>query len=201
MINNILKTLFLVLLLNSCGITYNKSEFRKFKKTQSQNDLVKKNGYYFSERIGFINENSNGEYSATDSIKVKSITGIIFYKDGKVYVNSGYSYRMKNHENTLKIAQEKFEKDVNEFNLKTIDKEKTHISTLGKYSIENDTITIYYFRPSQGDRLLTELKGKINKNNEFDMFQRKNFQRTGFWIFKTKREIYKISEKYRFKKY
>jgi len=166
-----------------------------------KNNEVEKNGYYFSERNSFIYENSNGDYSATDSIKVKSITGIIFYKDGKVYVKTGYSYKMKNHENTLEIAQEEFERYVNEFNIKTIDKEKTHISTLGKYSIQNDTITIYYFRHLQGDRLLTELKGKINKNNEFDMFQRKDFQRTGFWIFKTKPEIYKISEKYRFKEY
>jgi hypothetical protein len=198
---NIFKTLFLVLLLNSCGTTYNKSEFRKFEKNQSQNDLVKKNGYYFAERNSFVYENSTGEYSATDSIIVKSITGIIFYKNGKIYVNSGYSYKIKNQENTLKIAQEKFEKDIDKFNLKTIDREKTHISTLGKYSIQNDTITICFFRFSQGDRLLTELKGKINKDSELDMFQRKNFQRTTFGIFKTKPEIYKISKKYRFKEY
>jgi hypothetical protein len=186
--------------MTSCGVIYNKREFKKITNNQSNNGLIKKNGYYFHERISFIYENSEGEYSANDSIKSKSITGIIFYKDGKAYVRKGYSYRIK--DNSLNIAQEEFEKEIEKYNLKKINKDKScHFSTLGKYSIKNDTIIINFFRHSQGDRLLTELKGIIRKENEFHILQMKDFQRSGFWIFKTKPEIYKISEKYRFEEY
>jgi len=174
------------ILLTSCfHITYNKSRFKKFDPIQSQNDLIRKNGYYFYETEiyrydNYIKSSKSNEFFPTDSILKKSITGMIFYK-----------------KNSLKIAQSNLEKRIDTYDLKTIDEKENHISTLGKYSLQNDTITIQYFRFSQGDRYLTQLKGTLIDDNSFNIFQRIDYYNSLFK--KPKLEVENIT--YSFNKY
>ncbi len=97
---------------------------------------------------------------------------MIFYDNNKIYVMNYFDGLKFDEKNSLKVALDKLEKRIDEFDLKKIDKRENHISTLGKYSIQNDTITIQYFRFSQGDRYLTELKGALIDINSFNIFQR-----------------------------
>ena len=187
MIKYILITSLASLLFTSCiSITYNKRKFKKFIPIQSQDQLIKKNGYYFYETEiyrydNYVKSKEDNSFHPTDSILKKSATGMIFYDSNKVYVMMNYFDGLKHdEENSLKIALNKLEKRIDKFNLTTIDKRKNHISTLGKYETKNDTITIQYFRFSQGDRYLTELKGVINDSNSFKLFQRVDFSSSLF---------------------
>jgi hypothetical protein len=203
MITNICKITILILFLTSCSVTYHKKEFKKFDETQSQNHLIKKNGYYYFEKELYKKHNYvpfGTGVIPTDSTLTKSIRGILFYENSKVYITMSDFDGINKQGNSLKIAQNKLEKRIEEFDLKTIDKKENLISNLGKYSIHNDTITIQYYRHLSGNRLLTELKGVFLSYEQFILFQRKNYQIPTFG-FKTKPKIYKISNNYKFKEY
>ncbi|TPN86283.1 hypothetical protein [Aquimarina algicola] len=201
MINRIIIIPIVSFLLTSCfSTTFNKRKFKKFNPPQSQNKLIKKNGYYFyeTEVQRYYNWVPNGSgANPTDSILTKIIRGILFYDNSKVYVTNYFDGLKYDDKKSLEIAQKKLEKRIYEFGLKTIDKEKTHISTLGKYAIHNDTITIQYFRFSSGDRYLTELKGTLKENESFNLFQKIDFYGSLFEKPKSKM----INMDYTFKEY
>ncbi len=166
---------------------------------QSQNHLLKKNGYYFYE-TGVYRHNNYVPYGTgavpLDSTRIKVIDEIIFYENAKVYITNHFDGLLFEKENSLEVAQEKLENRIDAYNLKGIDTMNTHISTLGKYEISNDTITIQYFRFSFGDRFLTEVKGILKDSNNFHLFERTDFSNS--W---SKPKPYAINKKYTFKEY
>jgi len=185
-------------LVSAClSTTYHKKKFKKFNPRQTQNHLIKKNGYYFYEteicRYSNFIKPERGAIYPTDSILKTAITGILFYNNNKVYITSYFDGLEHKKANSLQVAQNKLENRIHKFDLKTIDKKNTHISTLGKYAIHQDTITIQYFRFSHG-----EFKGILNtNNNSFNLFQKTDFNTSLFAKSKPK----KINRSYRFKKY
>lgn len=205
MIKVFLQLIILCLTITSCSTTFNKQQFKKFNSKQFNGNLLKTNGYYFykTNLNRYKNFVVNGsEFTPTDSILKTSITGMLFYKNNNVYVIQNY-FDGLTHDNpkSLNIAQSKLEKHIDTFKLKTIDLKKNHISTLGKYIIKNDTITIQYFRHQRGNRLLNELKGVLNNDNQFRIFQIKKFNIPVLGVFKTKPDIYSINQEYSFKAY
>jgi len=179
-------------LVSAClSTTYHKKKFKKFNPRQTQNHLIKKNGYYFYEteicRYSNFIKPERGAIYPTDSILKTAITGILFYNNNKVYITSYFDGLEHKKANSLQVAQKA-----------THLLKNTHISTLGKYAIHQDTITIQYFRFSHGDRYLSEFKGILNtNNNSFNLFQKTDFNTSLFAKSKPK----KINRSYRFKKY
>lgn len=188
----------MVICFSSCGVHFNKSDYRKFASKPQKTVSLPTDGFYFNQKARYQYFNNGYRY---DSLNTIYNIYIILFEDGKAYVNlnsydgmdhSGYNQPPRG-ENSTEAIHGQFLQRAESFGLF-----KNQKGWPGYYRMYNDSIVIISYQGYRADFELIELRGYKTDSTSFKLVEQRKYSDDSFF---GKPNIKPINMIYRFKKH
>lgn len=195
-------------LISSCTQIYHQQKFTFYDTLVTPySGQLNLNGYFFCPDSGtkYFNYGVSGPctYNASDSIRSIQIRTIIFYNNGRAFVNDRSVWgsvtevdQKPTGTNSLDSAHGSFQRYLQFFERQDHSRHKSGIWNWGGYRTRGDSIHIQYFTNKAGYYTLIELKGIVESKNQFKLFTE-----TEYIIQSEKTITWKIDREYKFYAY